>query len=59
MSRVIPMPYEPNHGKEVTKYAIVDDDSDFTEVQMDRLVKTTFEKGLTAVEARKLEELLV
>ena len=46
------------HHPEVTKYAIVDDDRDMLEEQMDFFVKTTTEDGLLFTHYLQLESIL-
>lgn len=43
---------------EVTKYAIIDDDSDMLDEQLPFFVHTTFKLGLTKAHIKHLEELL-
>lgn len=43
---------------EVTKYAIIDDDSDILDEQLPFFVQTTFAIGLTKAHVKQLEEIL-
>ena len=46
------------HGKNITEYAIIDDDSDMLDSQMEHLVLTKGSVGITFKDLEKLNKIL-